>query len=40
MKGGNPAFHFTVEGLLGQTANKDSLLSAVTSSDANRHNSQ
>lgn len=35
---GNIALDFTVEGLLEQTINKNSLLNAVTTSDANRHN--
>lgn len=36
---GNIALGFTVEGLLEQTnVHKNSLLSAVTTSDANRHN--
>lgn len=35
---GNIALDFTVEELLEQTVNKNSLLSAVTTSEANRHN--
>lgn len=34
---GNVALDFTVEGLLEQTVKKNSLFSAVTTSDANRH---
>lgn len=35
---GNFAFDFTEEGLLEQAINKSSLLNAVATSDANRHN--